>query len=96
MLGFLVVLPFSDDEMTLFGSSVALTAVALFALGAAKSPYTTRSWYASGLEVLIVGSLCAAAAYGSGYAVEQALEALDLTDHNDCTRVEELIGGYCA
>ncbi len=34
LLGFCVVLPFSNDHTTLFGSSVALTGAALFALGA--------------------------------------------------------------
>jgi VIT1/CCC1 family predicted Fe2+/Mn2+ transporter len=49
-----------------FGLSCGLTGVALFVLGALKSGITLRSWWRSGLEMLAVGGIAAAAAYGVG------------------------------
>jgi VIT1/CCC1 family predicted Fe2+/Mn2+ transporter len=49
-----------------FALSSALTGLTLFILGALKSRFTKRSWLASGAEMLIVGGLAAAAAYGIG------------------------------
>lgn len=43
-----------------------LTAVTLFALGALKVKITGRNWFKSGLEMLLVGGVAAAAAYGIG------------------------------
>jgi len=45
-----------------------LTGLALFALGALKVRITGRNWFISGLEMFLVGSLAAVAAYGIGYA----------------------------
>jgi len=49
-----------------FPVSIALVAVTLFALGAAKTKVTGRPWFASGLETLLVGGITAAAAWGVG------------------------------
>jgi len=49
-----------------FPVSIALVAVTLFALGAAKTKVTGRPWFASGLETLVVGGITAAAAWGVG------------------------------
>lgn len=46
-----------------FPISLALSAVALFGLGAAKVLVTQRSWFKSGLEMLVVGGAAAAVAY---------------------------------
>lgn len=43
-----------------------LTALTLFALGALKVRITGRNWFKSGLEMLLVGGVAAAAAYGIG------------------------------
>lgn len=52
-----------------FGLSCLLTAVTLFTLGAMKSRLTLRTWWKSGLEMLLVGGVAAAAAYGVGVAL---------------------------
>jgi len=51
---------------TAYMSSILLTAVALFGLGAAKVLITGRSMLRSGFEMLLVGSLAAGVAYGIG------------------------------
>lgn len=52
-----------------FWVSSALTGLTLFTLGALKVRITNRNWLASGLEMLLVGGLAAAAAYGIGRAL---------------------------
>jgi len=47
----------------------ALTGATLFTLGALKTKVTGQKWYISGFEMLIVGGLAAAAAYGIGVAL---------------------------
>ena len=49
--------------------SCVLTGLTLFTLGALKVRITTRNWLTSGLEMLIVGGLAAAAAYGIGLLI---------------------------
>jgi len=70
LLGFVAFLPLKLDDTTLFYISVGLTAVTLFTLGAVKSRFTTRSWWASGFEILVMGALTAAVAYLIGWIVE--------------------------
>jgi VIT1/CCC1 family predicted Fe2+/Mn2+ transporter len=53
-----------------FELSCILTALTLFALGALKVRITERNWFLSGIEMLFVGGLAAAAAYGIGYALK--------------------------
>eukprot|EP00056_Hartaetosiga_gracilis_P010872 m.162237 g.162237 ORF g.162237 m.162237 type:complete len:385 (-) comp13405_c2_seq1:1354-2508(-) len=65
-------------EDALFGIACALTACALFALGAIKSKFSSQSWFMSGLSVLFNGGLAAAAAYLIGFGLEQ------LVDLNNC------------
>jgi vacuolar iron transporter family protein len=40
--------------------------IAHFAVGAAKSLITVRSWWSSGMEMTVVGALEGAVAYGVG------------------------------
>src|SRR5207245_11039700 len=47
----------------------AVSIVAHFIVGAAKSLLTTRNWWASGLEMTLVGILEAAVTYGLGLAI---------------------------
>jgi VIT1/CCC1 family predicted Fe2+/Mn2+ transporter len=49
-----------------FPISTLLTAATLFTLGALKVKFTNRNWLLSGLEMMLVGGLAAAAAYGIG------------------------------
>ena len=79
LLGFVAFMPATSDASVLFGISCALTAAMLFLLGAFKARFTTRSWYASGAEILVLGACTAAAAFLIGWGVEAILEALDYT-----------------
>jgi VIT1/CCC1 family predicted Fe2+/Mn2+ transporter len=52
-----------------FGLSCVLTGITLFTLGALKTRLTLKRWWKSGLEMLVVGGIAAAAAYGVGVAL---------------------------
>jgi vacuolar iron transporter family protein len=58
---------------TLFGTSSAVmvsavvTILALFVVGAGKTLFTSRSWWRSGLESLVIGVAAAAVTYGAGW-----------------------------
>ena len=52
-----------------FLAASVFTCLTLFALGATKCKFTGRSWYKSGVEMLLVGGLAAIAAYLVGYFV---------------------------
>jgi len=47
--------------------SAGVTIVALFVVGAAKTLFTSRSWWRSGLESLAVGVAAAAVTFGAGW-----------------------------
>jgi VIT1/CCC1 family predicted Fe2+/Mn2+ transporter len=63
LLVYLVGLVVAIDPVVSFVVSLVLSALALFILGAAKVFVTERSWFRSGLEMLLVGGLAAAVAY---------------------------------
>ena len=50
-----------------FQTSIFLTGLALFVVGAMRSLVTKISWIRSGLEMLFIGGLTAVVAYGVGY-----------------------------
>lgn len=52
-----------------FQTSLALTLVTLFAIGAARGHVTTGRWWRTGIEMLGLGLLVAVAAYGAGALV---------------------------
>ena len=56
-----------------FALSVILTFVALFAVGASRAAVTLDRWWSAGLEMLLLGIVVAAAAYGSGALVAEIL-----------------------
>lgn len=60
------VLPFLTDR---FIPSVLLTFGGLFGVGALRATVTTDRWWSAGLEMLVLGIIVAAAAYGSGALV---------------------------
>ncbi len=62
--------------MTAVIASFVISTFAHFAVGAAKSLVTTRSWWASGLEMTIVGVIEAAITYGLGVALAGRAVAL--------------------
>jgi VIT1/CCC1 family predicted Fe2+/Mn2+ transporter len=62
LLAYLVPLP--DDAR--FSVAVVLTLSTLFAVGASRAFVTRLSWVRSGFEMLLVGALAAAVAFGIG------------------------------
>jgi VIT1/CCC1 family predicted Fe2+/Mn2+ transporter len=49
-------------------ASFVISTIAHFLVGASKSLVTTRSWWASGAEMTVVGIIEAAVTYGLGLA----------------------------
>lgn len=62
LLGYL--LPWFADAP--FAAAMTLALVTLFAVGASRAYFTRRGWFASGLEMLLIGAAAAAVAYGIG------------------------------
>jgi VIT1/CCC1 family predicted Fe2+/Mn2+ transporter len=54
-----------------FGLAVLLTLATLFVVGAARAMVTRTRWWRSGSEMLVVGSVAAAVAYGVGAFVDR-------------------------
>jgi VIT1/CCC1 family predicted Fe2+/Mn2+ transporter len=52
-----------------FASSIVCTMVAMFAVGASRALIARTRWWAAGLEMLALGTVVAALAYGSGTVV---------------------------
>ena len=67
--GFIPIIPFFFTVgMPAVIASFVISTLAHFAVGASKALVTTRSWWASGLEMTIVGVIEAAITYGLGLA----------------------------
>jgi VIT1/CCC1 family predicted Fe2+/Mn2+ transporter len=67
--GFIPIIPFFFTVgMPAVVASFIISTVAHFIVGASKALVTTRSWWASGTEMTIVGILEAAITYGLGLA----------------------------
>ena len=67
--GFIPIIPFFFAVgMPAVIASFAISTLAHFVVGASKSLVTTRSWWASGIEMTTVGILEAAITYGLGLA----------------------------
>lgn len=56
-----------------FTWSAASTLAALFAVGAARATVTVDRWWAAGLEMLLLGVVVAAVAYGAGALIALAV-----------------------
>lgn len=65
------------DKGGQFGSSCAMTAVALFLLGVVQAKFTESNKWLSGLLMTFQGSLTAGAAYLVGWALSLALSVTD-------------------
>jgi vacuolar iron transporter family protein len=52
-----------------FGVAIVMTLATLFAVGALRALVTRLRWWRAGLEMLVVGALAAAVAYGVGFLV---------------------------
>lgn len=79
LLGYLCFAGTSLSEMELFIVAIVLTAIMLFVLGALKSTLTSQRWWASGLEILAMGSFTAGIAYVIGYLVEEIIASTGQT-----------------
>jgi len=67
--GFIPIVPFFFTVgMPAVIASFIISTLAHFAVGASKSLVTTRSWWASGAEMTLVGIIEAAVTYGLGHA----------------------------
>ncbi|MFQ5776667.1 MAG: VIT1/CCC1 transporter family protein [Terriglobia bacterium] len=70
--GSVPLLPFVlvPQEYTFLASCVG-TGITLFVVGSLRTVVTRARWFVSGLEMLLIGSLAAAAAYAVGYFLRQ-------------------------
>jgi vacuolar iron transporter family protein len=64
--GLVPLVPFILGASRAFAISTILTGVTFFAIGAVKAKWSTKVWWMSGLETLIVGSIAAGLAYAAG------------------------------
>jgi vacuolar iron transporter family protein len=70
-LPYLVAPTFPSRDLT----AAVLTLTALFAVGAARAIVTAGRWWATGLEMLGLGVIVAAAAYGAGFVAAYFLSS---------------------
>lgn len=66
LCGLVPLAPFLFGGRGALGLSVLLTCGVFFAIGAAKSRWSTASWWSSAVSTLLVGSLAASLAYSVG------------------------------
>lgn len=67
------VLPVADAQRLIW--SAALTMGSLFGVGVARAAVTRDRWWRTGLEMLMLGGVVAAAAYGAGAIIAALLDA---------------------
>jgi vacuolar iron transporter family protein len=70
LISYLIAFFHHDFLSRAFATSIALTAGALFAVGAARCLMTRRTWWRSGLEILALGGGAALCAFGVGYFLQ--------------------------
>ena len=75
VIGALPLVPYLLPDLAVdrFVLSVLLTLAALFGVGASRAIVTVDRWWTAGLEMLLLGLMVSAAAYGSGYIVAAAV-----------------------
>lgn len=66
MAGAVPLMPFILGGSEAFRTSIVLTLTTFFLIGTAKSRWSLASWWRSGLETLLIGSVAALIAYGVG------------------------------
>lgn len=76
--GLIPLLPyiFFADSQNAFLFAVIFTAIALFLVGAARAFFIQNSWHKSGFEMLLIGGIAAAVAYGIGFIVSSLVPAV--------------------
>lgn len=78
--GFLPLVPYVLQALNLvqmgearFTWSIVATGTALFVVGSLRTLLTKGKWWMNGLEMLLIGAIAAAAAYGTGYFVDMVV-----------------------
>lgn len=61
------------NQVNSFLIAAIFSGTALFIVGALRKYFSTRSWFVSGLEVLLVGGFAAAVAYSVGYILKSII-----------------------
>ena len=76
LAGAVPLLPYTIPLLSVerFTSSIALTLLALFAVGASRALIANVRWWKAGLEMLGLGAVVAALAYGSGAIVAAVVD----------------------
>jgi VIT1/CCC1 family predicted Fe2+/Mn2+ transporter len=74
--GMIPLLPYVAPDLSgdRFALSAVLTLLALFGIGASRALVTVDRWWKAGIEMLVLGTVVAAAAYGSGAVVAMLAE----------------------
>jgi len=72
--GLVPLFPYVARVSNPFAVSILMTATVFFAIGSAKSKWSTISWWRSGLTTLVVGAIAAVLAYGAGLILKALLE----------------------
>jgi VIT1/CCC1 family predicted Fe2+/Mn2+ transporter len=69
--GAVPLVPYALPPLTVdrFAVSIGLTLLAMFSVGASRALITNVRWWRAGLEMMVLGALVAALAYGSGAIV---------------------------
>ena len=68
--GFLPLIPYVYNfSINKFSAAIFITGLALFLVGSARSGITGKNWLRSGLEMLLIGGIAAAAAYIVGLII---------------------------
>jgi VIT1/CCC1 family predicted Fe2+/Mn2+ transporter len=65
---------FTQASVSLFAASTGLSLVVLFVVGAARARVGTGSWWANGLEMLVLGVIVGVVAYYAGAVVAALLQ----------------------
>ena len=66
------IVPFAVLKVTQAAITAAIASIAaLFAVGAGKATFTRKSWITSGLEMMAIGTLAAAATYAIGLLIPE-------------------------
>jgi VIT1/CCC1 family predicted Fe2+/Mn2+ transporter len=71
--GLVPLLPYLAAVRHTLEVSLIMTGVVFFAIGSAKSKWSTASWWRSGLTTLLVGAIAAALAYFTGVLLKSLL-----------------------
>jgi VIT1/CCC1 family predicted Fe2+/Mn2+ transporter len=76
LAGAVPLIPYMIPMVTVnrFGSSIALTLLAMFAVGASRALIANVRWWKAGLEMLALGAIVAGLAYGSCAVVAEMVD----------------------